>query len=107
MSFTLLKASKHTKRLYARLGEPVIYMPTRGTALPINAIITRQSQLGPSGVAINVADGEDSARIRKADIVLPTRGDKIVDAENTVYTIQDVDDNFNESEHEVQLRETG
>lgn len=104
MSLTLSNMSTQTKRLYASIGEPVIYAPALGSPISINAIVTRQSQLAPQSIPITFADGENSARILKADIIQPVRGDKIIDADGDSYTIQDVDDNFNESEHEVQLR---
>lgn len=107
MNLSLGKSKELTRLIYASLGEWVIYTPKRGTAVSIIAIVTRQSELGPPGVTINLADGQDYARIMKEDVVLPTRGDTITDAEATVYRIEDVDNNFNESEHEVQLRKTG
>lgn len=106
MPIALTHLNQITTAIYKIAGEPVIYTPVVGAPLSVSVLITRDSQLFGRTVGADYADTADTARIQKNDILRPARGDTITDADSVVYTVENVDDNFNDSEHEVELRRT-
>ena len=76
-----------TATCMATLGQAVTYAGQVDGSASINVIIDDRDALFPGGFDAQGSDADCVARLAKADVENPRRGDTITDAASTVYTV--------------------
>lgn len=64
--------------LVGLFGTPATYTPVGGSAVPITAVLRRDTQLAPEGFEFLISDIQDVIDAQKSAVPTPRRGDVFV-----------------------------
>lgn len=104
MSIEIALENSMTLAIYSALGQTVTYTTATGPA-EFKVILDNPDTDFGADIEVQAADSDVTARVRKATITQPVRGDTITDANAKIYYVDSVR-RLNESEWICELRRT-